>query len=118
MGLFTRNKIDPNSPNRDWEVVSALAAESLKEQRRARRWGIFFKILMFLYLFVFLVSFLMGSRGITASSPNEPHTAIVSVSGMIASDQDASASNIVAGLRQAFENEHSAAVMLLSLIHI
>lgn len=113
MGLFTRNKIDPNSPNRDWEVVSALAAESLKEQRRARRWGIVFKSLTFLYLFVLLASFIISSRGITSVSPKEPHTAIVRVSGIIANDQDASAANIVNGLRRAFKNKHSTAVMLV-----
>ena len=115
MGLFSRNKIDPDSPNRDWEVVSSLAAESLKEQRRARRWGILFKILTFVYLFVLLGSFFLGSRGIGSDAVNaeDPHTAVVHVTGTIASDQDASANNIVSGLRRAFENESAAAVMLI-----
>ena len=114
MGLFNRNKVDPESPNRDWELVSTLATESLKEQRRARRWGIIFKSLTFIYLFVLLASFIIGSQGLGgSSSAKEPHTAIVRVSGVIASDQDASANNIVTGLRRAFKNEHSAAVMLV-----
>ncbi|MCB1859735.1 MAG: S49 family peptidase, partial [Gammaproteobacteria bacterium] len=35
-----------------WErdLVKQLALSSLKEQRRARRWGIFFKLLGFSYL--------------------------------------------------------------------
>ena len=35
-----------------WErnVLERLAMEALKEQRRGRRWGIFFKLLTFAYL--------------------------------------------------------------------
>jgi len=114
MGLFSRSKVNPDSPHRDWELVSSLAAESLKEQRRARRWGIVFKTLTFVYLFVILGSFIISSRGMgDAMNPNDPHTAIVRVSGVIAADQDASANNIVSGLRRAFKNDHSTAVMLV-----
>ena len=34
-----------------WKLVEALAQSSLKEQRRSRRWGIFFKLLTFCWLF-------------------------------------------------------------------
>jgi len=60
-----------------------------------------------------LATFILGSRGIGGTSAKEPHTAIVRVNGVIASDQDASANNIVSGLRRAFKNEYSAAVMLV-----
>ena len=43
---------------------------------------------------------------------NQRHTALVNLFGVIADGQDASANNIVAGLRNAFENENSAAVIL------
>ena len=40
-----------------WErgLIEKLATEALKEQRRARRWGIFFKLLTFAYLTFILV---------------------------------------------------------------
>jgi protease-4 len=36
----------------DWhrDLVEKLAADALVERRRARRWGIFFKLLTFAYL--------------------------------------------------------------------
>ena len=44
-----------NKPD-NWErsLVENLALSSLREQRRTRSWGIFFKILIFLYLFIVL----------------------------------------------------------------
>ena len=57
MGLFkSKSAIDPNSEHRDWELVSSLAQDVLKEQKRARRWGIFFKLLTFAYITVIIVS--------------------------------------------------------------
>ena len=45
--------------NDDWnrDLVNRLAFAAVDEQRRARRWGIFFKSLTFVYLFVMLMMF-------------------------------------------------------------
>jgi protease-4 len=42
--------------DQNWErsVLEKLAMSALQEQRRARHWGIFFKVLTFGYLFVIL----------------------------------------------------------------
>ena len=42
----------------NWErdVIEKLALEALEEQRRARRWGIFFKLLAFIYVTVLVVA--------------------------------------------------------------
>ena len=42
----------------NWErgVIEKLALEALKEQRRARRWGIFFKLLAFAYVTLLVVA--------------------------------------------------------------
>ena len=37
------------------ELIANLASAALKEQRRARRWGIFFKLLTFAYVTVIIV---------------------------------------------------------------
>ena len=37
------------------ELVTKLATAALKEQRRARLWGIFFKLLTFAYITLFLL---------------------------------------------------------------
>ena len=81
------------------------------EQRRSRRWGIFFKFLTFVYLFgaVALFSPLMDSgKGVTTG----PHTALIEVRGMIADQERASADNIVSALRKAFDDKNTKGIVL------
>ncbi|WP_127477066.1 S49 family peptidase [Sulfurivermis fontis] len=108
--------MEPNEPNKPadtgWErdVLNRLAFASLNEQRRARRWSIFFKGLMFLYLFALLALMLPGQQG--GSVKLGRHTALVEVKGIIADGTEASADNIVTGLRKAFEDKNTAGVIL------
>jgi len=48
---------DGNEHNEHWEreLVARLATAALKEQRRARLWGIFFKLLTFAYVTLILI---------------------------------------------------------------
>lgn len=96
---------------REWKLIERLLMESYREQKRARRWGILFKLLTFVYLFVLLVLFAQGMSP-SAGLVHGPHTAVVDVKGVIAEDEDANADAIVSGLREAFEAENSAAVIL------
>ena len=98
--------------NTSWEreVVTKLAEASLKEQRRSRRWGIIFKLLTFAYIGVIL--FMIGEASLTTVASNEKHTALVDLTGVIADKEKASADHIVTGLRDAFENENAAGVIL------
>lgn len=97
--------------NRDWEreVLSKLAMAAVTEQRRARRWGIFFKLLMALYLVVLLFALMPAGDGKLAVGK---HTALVDVNGVIADDAEASADNIVGSLRDAFGNKNTVGVIL------
>ncbi len=98
----------------DWsrEVLARLAFSALNEQRRGRRWNIFFRALLFAYLFLILfLIFLPPDRAATTLTTSK-HTALVEVRGVIADDSDASADNVVTGLRSAFENKHSAGVIV------
>ena len=46
---------EKNNINRfEDSLVSELAREALKEQRRNRRWGIFFKLIFAMYIAIFL----------------------------------------------------------------
>lgn len=92
------------------EAIVNLAQSGLKEQRRARRWGIFFKLLGFAYVTIFLVSLLAPQ--FSNFSTKIQHTALVELAGLIADGEEASADNVVSGLRAAFKNNHSAAVIL------
>jgi len=101
------------SDNNSWEreVVTQLAEASLKEQRRSRRWGIIFKLLTFAYIGVII--FMLSEAGNLATvSVNEKHTALVELTGVIADTEKANADNIVTALRDAFENENTAGVIL------
>ena len=103
------------SDNWERDVLEKLANEGLKEQRRARRWGIFFKLLGFGYLFIGLLLFLpliTDSRQATGGKHGNKHTALVELNGVISSESDASADNIVSALRAAFEDKKTAGVIL------
>ncbi len=98
--------------DRDWErdVVNRLAFAALNEQRRARRWSVFFKSLFFIYLFVllFYVPMEWGDTTITTGK----HTALVELDGVIATNTPANADNLVSSLRHAFEDEDTAGIIL------
>ncbi|QMU60716.1 MAG: S49 family peptidase [Gammaproteobacteria bacterium] len=101
---------DRSSSGWEREAIVNLAQSGLKEQRRARKWGIFFKLLGFAYVSIFLVT-LMAPYFSNFSAKTQ-HTALVELAGVIADGEEASADNIVSGLRAAFENNNSAAVIL------
>jgi protease-4 len=83
----------------------------LDEQRRARRWGILFKSLGFLYLFVVLFLALGWFGGKDKGLPGK-HTALVEINGVIAADSQASAERVNAGLQDAFKDTKTAGVIL------
>ncbi|MCP3664856.1 MAG: S49 family peptidase [Gammaproteobacteria bacterium] len=93
------------------ELVERLATESLREQRRARWWGILFKSLTFLYLVLLLVLWWPDTLFDSAITTNS-HTALIELSGIISDDSKASADNIVTGLRNAFEDDNTKGVVI------
>ena len=101
-----------NDNNTSWEreVVTQLAESSLRETRRARRWGIFFKSLTFAYIGAIIYMF--GEASLTQISLDEKHTAVIELNGVIADKEEASADNIITALRDAFDNENSAGIIL------
>src|SRR5690554_7880977 len=54
-GLFGKKQpAMPPESGRDWRLIEKLVMSLQTEQRRSRRWGIFFKFLTFGYLFALL----------------------------------------------------------------
>lgn len=112
---WTSEEKPGTSKEPDWErkLITDLASAGLKEQRRARRWGIFFRMLAFAYVTVVLFTMLRDEFDfLKFESINEDHTAVVDLYGVIANNQKASAKNVVTGLKNAFEDEHTKAVLL------
>ncbi len=101
---------------REWKLIEKLVLSMQDEQRRQRRWSIFFRLVTFSYLGILLVMFLnaMYSNGLggVPASQNHEHVALVSLSGMIMDGSDASADRVVSGLRRAFEAELATGVIL------
>jgi protease-4 len=97
----------------NWErsVIEKLALEALKEQKRARRWGIFFKLLTFAYL-TFLLILLLDWRGDADRLSGTKHTALVDVIGVIDSKSNASADNVTGALQSAFKDKNTQGVIL------
>ena len=98
----------------EWQedVISKLAFAAVDEQRRARKWNIFFKILFFAYLLIIFITAYSSSDGTSNLGKSTKHTALVEVQGVIADGADASADNIIQGLREAFEEPNAKAVIL------
>ncbi|MGO1692455.1 MAG: S49 family peptidase [Marinobacter sp.] len=101
----------PPESGRDWKLIEKLVMSLQSEQRRSRRWGIFFKILTFAYLFALLaIVWSPFDGGLEAATGK--HTALVEINGPISVDELASADNIVGSLREAFKEENAVAVIL------
>ncbi len=106
---------EPESKNKqeNWErgLLENLALASLREQRRTRSWGIFFKILAALYLFILLFAALGWIEEGSVRLP-EKHTALIEVKGVIAADTMSSAEKIVSSLQAAFKDKNTKGVVL------
>lgn len=104
---------DSENRNEGWEkqVLEKLMLSSVLEQRRARYWGIFFKSLAFIYLFI-LLFYGLGWIGGSDMSIAGKHTALVELRGVISPDSVSSADNINAGLQHAFKDEKTRGVIL------
>jgi len=96
-----------------WEkrVLERVALAAVKEQRTARRWGIFFKLLGMGYLFVLLFVG-MGWIGKKDGTLPGKHTALVELRGEIAAGGLASADNITSGLQEAFKDKNTQGIIL------
>jgi len=100
--------------NNNWErgVMEKLAMSAIQEQRRARHWGIFFKMLTFGYLFIILFVFMGWFDSREAALGGGKHTALVDLQGVIASDSQASADNLIPSLQDAFDDKNTQGVIL------
>ncbi len=102
---------DNSDPQLEQKMVNQLAREFLREQRSHRRWNIFFKSLLAVYLFSFLAIYLSGEWQGTGFAGGQ-HTALVDINGVISADSEANADYIASGLRAAFEDRNTAGVIL------
>lgn len=95
------------------EMMDRWIGGVLVEQRRSRRWKLFFRF--------FFAALILGSLAIAAyglysttqsSVPSVPHLGVVSLQGPIDSESPANAERIIEGLKRAWNSETSEAVVL------
>lgn len=102
----------PADDSKEWRLIEKVLMDMQGEQRRARRWGIFFKSLTFLYLIAILWLIRMPVDEVAKGSDATSYAAVIEVNGPIAADQDASADLLISALRNAFEDESALGVIL------
>ncbi|MGZ8136159.1 MAG: S49 family peptidase [Methylococcaceae bacterium] len=102
------------NPESAWEreIIEKLALAAITEQTRARRWGVFFKSLMFLYLFVVFGIAMYPKIKMDISNDSQDHTAVIDVVGPIAEDKEANAASMIESLRDAVKDKHTKGIIL------
>lgn len=103
--------MDQKDKNEAWErkFIEKLAAEALGEQRRRRRWGIFFKLVTLVYVAVIGIV-MLGFQAPKADMVE--HVALIDIQGVIAAGTPASAERVNQGLRNAMSNDLAKGVIL------
>ncbi|MEZ5741713.1 MAG: hypothetical protein R3E68_21285 [Burkholderiaceae bacterium] len=114
-----RDRPRPAPDAGQWEksVLADMARSIVDERRRARRWGIFFKLLFVAWVGL-LTAFWLGALSpddvtVTAGETGTKITALVRIDGVIKADSENAADQINASLRAAFKDPRTAGVVLL-----
>ena len=93
------------------QVLVEFVGETMREKRRARRWTIFFRLVIVGILIAGL-RILSSPAGIDPVQFTGPHTGLVRLEGPMFAGTLASAESVNDALRRAFKNEDAAAVIL------
>jgi protease IV len=107
----TMTSTAPQKPGWERELLEKLAFAAVTEQRKSRRWGIFFKLLMFGYLLVILGIALYPKLKQDMGVGGKGHTAVIDLVGMIAEDQNANAESIIDSLRNAVKDKNTKGII-------
>jgi protease IV len=102
-----------NEPGLEKQAIENLLFETLREQRRKRRWGIFFKLLILIYLVAFLSFLFFGpSSSQIQGDKSKPHIAVIDINGVIDEKTLSNADGVIKSLNQAFKARQVKAVVL------
>jgi protease-4 len=99
---------------REWELLEKLLLQAGRERTAARRWGVFFKLLTFVWLFGVFGMMISGGSGPSSSGIDraKPHVAVIDIKGAIMPDGDLTADDVIPSLKEAFREVNAKAVML------
>lgn len=111
MAFFNKDKSIPNDQQWERSVLEKVALASVIEQRRTRRWNIFFKLLLLTYI-IFISSLAMSPMSDVSTLSKGPHTAMVDVKGIIVSGGEADAESIIKSLKNAVKDPNTKGIVL------
>lgn len=99
-----------STQNGERSTLERLLLAHLDEQRRTRRWGVFFKLMALLWLFSLIAVIAHLGDGDFVST--KPHTALIELQGQIGGQDGVSADMLNSALNSAFSDRHTRAVVL------
>lgn len=99
------------SPDTGWErkTLEKLLFAAYEEQKSRRRWSIFFRSAILLFLFLILIASVEFGKD---ADTHVRHTAMIDLQGVIQPKGESNAENIIAALNSAYEQQHVAGVIL------
>lgn len=101
------------SQEQDNQILAELVKNYMAGQGKSRKWDLAFRLLKYVVVIsVLFVVFSSGDSQHAMDIPRSDHVALVDIEGPIASNENASADNIIGALRTAMEAKHSLAVIL------
>jgi protease-4 len=98
--------------NKAVNALKEIALEGIKEQRRSRRWGIFFKLALLSYFLIFIIAISSDLSDSTTASDADEITAVVDITGVIMDGAEASAEFVNASLQEAFADQRTKGVLI------
>lgn len=92
-----------------WErdVIEKITLAAVTEQRRTRRWNIFFKALMFILFAVAMTPYFEQRL-----DGSDKHTAVIDITGIILEGSETNAKSIIRALHDAVQNEGTQGIIL------
>jgi protease IV len=102
-------ELKPQESNWQQQTIEKLALSGLEEQKKARRWGVLFKSLTFLYLFIMLFIALdwFGDKVGTGA-----HTALIDINGVIEAGGEVNADSVMTSLSDAYKSIGTKGIIL------
>jgi protease-4 len=102
----------PALPSWERETLEKVLLASVREQRRARLWGLAFKGALLAYLVVVAALAFRPSGGFLVHAESKEHTAVIDVAGAIMEGNPADADNLIEGLRDAVKDKGTKGILL------
>ena len=100
------------SENWEKEVLEKLVFATLKEQRSARRWGIFFKLIGLVLILIFIWNIISIGNMSKDEEVTGDHIALIKIEGVIDNTRNNAEKTVIPALQKAFNTKSVSGVIL------